>query len=131
LEERREMMAYREIIQRYVDGWREGKEAKILNGLAEDCTIIESHGPTYHGKEIVKKWIADWQSQGNVIEKWEITSFHTCNDLVIFEWVFAWKGKKIRETFEGVTLAKIKNNKISDLREYRATAPPFIWKPPS
>ena len=124
-------MSYKAIIQSYVDGWRESREEKILDVLAEDCIIIESHGSTYRGKKIVKKWIADWRSHGDAVEKWVITSFHTCDDLAIFEWVFAYRGRKIREAFEGITLAKIKNNKISDLREYRATAFPFIWQPPS
>ncbi|HLB52435.1 MAG TPA: hypothetical protein VJK48_01840, partial [Chlamydiales bacterium] len=57
----------------------------------------------------------------------KITSFHVCGDLVVFEWVFVYKGKKKQETFEGVSLAKIKNNKIFELREYRATQFPFMW----
>ncbi|HEY2811577.1 MAG TPA: nuclear transport factor 2 family protein [Rhabdochlamydiaceae bacterium] len=116
------------IVQRYVDGWKKTDESEILDTLAEDCIIIESHGPTYRGKKIVKKWIEDWRKQGNIVEKWNINSFHTCGDLVVFEWVFAYKGKNIREAFEGVSLAKIKNNKIFELREYRATQFPFMWE---
>lgn len=119
----------RELIQRYMDGWREGSAEEILDTLNEDCTIVESHGPTYRGKEIVRKWIADWHSCGNVVEKWVMTSFHPCGELVFFEWVFAYKSTKIRETFEGITLAKIEKNKISYLREYRSTAFPFLWHP--
>jgi hypothetical protein len=118
------------LIQRYVDGWKEGDEKKILNTLADDCIIIESHGPTYRGKESVKQWIADWHGRGNTVEKWVITSCYICKNVIVFEWVFAYKGKKIREAFGGVTLAKVKNGKISDLREYRATEFPFMWQPP-
>lgn len=122
-------MPYKKIVQSYVNGWKEGKEEKILDVLTEDCIIIESHGPTYRGKGIVKKWIMDWHAQGNTVEKWVITSFYTCDDLIIFEWVFAYKNRKTRECFEGVSLAKIRNDKISYLREYRATAFPFMWQP--
>ncbi len=117
------------LIQQYVDGWKEGNEKKILGALADDCIIVESHGPTYRGKEIVKKWIVDWHNRGNVVEKWVITSYYSCKDLIVFEWVFAYKSKKIREAFGGVTLAKIKNRKIADLKEYRATQFPFMWQP--
>ena len=118
------------LIQQYMDGWKSGSEKKILEALAEDCLIIESHGPTYRGKEIIKQWIADWLGQGNVIEKWKITSFHACSNTVFCEWIFAYKGKKIREAFEGITIAKLKNGKITDLREYRMTAFPYMWHPP-
>lgn len=114
-------------IQCYIDGWKKGDEKEILDSLAEDCLIIESHGPTYRGKKIVKEWIEEWRAQGNKVEKWNITSFHICGDLVVFEWVFAYQGKKIREAFEGVSLATIKGDKIATLREYRATHFPFMW----
>lgn len=116
------------LIQYYIDGWKNGNEAEILDVLSDDCIIIESHGPTYRGKEIVKKWISDWFGKGNVIEKWKLTSFHTCDDMLFCEWVFIYKGKKIRESFLGMTIAKIKKGKISDLREYRMTEFPFIWR---
>lgn len=119
------------LIQQYIEGWKSGNEAEILDVFAEDCLVIESHGPTYRGKEIIKKWIADWFGRGNVVEKWVITSFHTCGDTIFCEWVFAYKGKKVREAFEGVTIAKLKNGKISDLREYRMLGFPYMWHPPS
>lgn len=122
------MKSINPIVQRYVDGWRKGNESEILDTLTEDCIIIESHGPTYRGKKIIKKWIEDWYRQGNLVEKWKITSFHVCGDLFVFEWVFAYKSTTTKEAFEGVSLAKIKNNKIFELREYRATQFPFIWE---
>ena len=122
------MESINRIVQRYVAGWKNANESEILDTLAEDCIIIESHGPTYRGKKIVKKWIEDWHKQRNFVEKRNITSFHACGELVVFEWVFAYKrGKTIREAFEGVSLAKIKNNKIFELREYRATQFSFMW----
>ena len=115
------------VIQRYVDGWKRGDESEILDTLEDNCIIIESHGPTYRGKKIVKEWIEDWHTQGNKIEKWNITSFHSTDDLTVFEWIFAYKNKNAREVFEGISLVKFKNNKISALREYRATQFPFMW----
>lgn len=120
------MESINSVVQRYVDGWKKGDESEILDTLTEDCIIMESHGPVYRGKEIVKKWIEEWHGHGNAVEKWKITSFRTCEDLIVFEWVFAYKGKEIRECFQGVSLVKIKDNKIWEIREYRATQFPFI-----
>jgi ketosteroid isomerase-like protein len=114
------------LMQRFVDGWKKGLADEILDALSDDCIIIESHGPTYRGKESVKRWIADWFGEGNVVEKWVIKSFHTCHDCVVFEWVFAYHGKDIREAFEGITIAKVKDGRITDLREYRSTAFPYM-----
>jgi ketosteroid isomerase-like protein len=119
----------RALLQRFIDGWVSADEGAILSTLTDDCRIIESHGPAYQGKEMVRQWIADWHSRGNHIEKWVITSFHKSGDWTIFEWVFVYKSKTTGEAFEGITLAKIKDGKISYLREYRATAFPFIWSP--
>jgi hypothetical protein len=119
----------RVLMQRYLDGWINGDETEVLSVLTDDCLIVESHGPTYRGKEMVRHWMADWYSQGNRIERWVITSSHKSEDWIVFEWVFVYKSKKLGEAFEGVTLAKIKEGKISQLREYRATAFPFIWSP--
>jgi len=121
-------MIEKDLVQQYVDGWKTGNHLEILDVLTEDCLIIESHGPVYRGKKIVKEWIDEWFKQGNSVEKWKITSFYPCGDRVVFEWVFAYKGKKTREAFDGITLAKLKNGKIFELREYRATAFPFIWQ---
>lgn len=48
------MESIKPIVQRYVDAWKKGNESEILDVLAEDCIIVESHGPTYRGKKIVK-----------------------------------------------------------------------------
>ena len=46
-------MTKKESIQKYIDGWKEGNSNKIMSVLTNDCFIIESHGPTYNGKEII------------------------------------------------------------------------------
>lgn len=117
------------LMQRYMDGWKDGNESEILSVFADDCVVVESHGPVYCGKDVIKQWIAEWFGQGNRVEKWKMTSFHACGNILFCEWVFAYKGKKIREAFEGITIAKLKKGKITDLKEYRMTAFPYMWLP--
>ncbi len=116
------------MLHRYIDGWKKKNEREILEPLSDDCLIIESHGPMYQGKENVRKWIADWFEKGNHIEKWEIKTFYLCSGHFVSEWIFAYQNPEVREEFEGITIAKVENGKISALREYRSTASPFFWK---
>ena len=36
-------MLNRKLIEKYVEGWKEGNAVEILKTLSEDCVIIESH----------------------------------------------------------------------------------------
>ncbi len=35
------------LIQQYIEGWKQNDLLLILSTLAEDCVVIESHGPQY------------------------------------------------------------------------------------
>ena len=121
-------MGKKSLIQGYVNGWINGNAQEILDPLSDDCIITESHGPVYRGKAVIKTWIADWLKRGNRVEKWTITSFYTMQGRVVFEWFFSYKGPHTQEAFEGITIAQIVDGKISTLREYRATAFPYLQK---
>lgn len=43
------------LIQLYIDGWKENNINKIIQPLANNCVIIESHGPTYSNVKEVKQ----------------------------------------------------------------------------
>ena len=45
------------LIRRYVEGWCKGDAAMILASVSEDCVVIESHGPTYRGKDQIGRWV--------------------------------------------------------------------------
>ncbi len=77
------------VVQTYVDGWSEGDHVKILSSLDEECVIIESYGPTYHGIVKVGRWIDSWFGAGNTVNSWDITSFYVVGETCFFEWVFA------------------------------------------
>ena len=116
------------VVQIYVDGWREGDRAKILSGLDEECVIIESYGPTYHGIVKVGRWVDGWLAAGNTVDSWDITSFYVAGETCFFEWVFActYAGKHHR--FDGASIARLREGKIVLLREYQTTHPLYEWE---
>lgn len=117
----------RKLILLYVDGWKENNVIKIIEPLASDCIIIESHGPLYKGIEKVKKWVEVWIKSKGVVNRWDITSFYFIDDTVVFEWIFDCIVNEKKYHIEGITIAHFENEKIKYLREYRMTKPSFEW----
>jgi ketosteroid isomerase-like protein len=117
-----------QLVRRYVEGWCEGDAAKILDAVAPDCVVIESHGPTYRGKERIAQWLEAWFGAGGKVHRWEITSLELLGEAGCFEWSFActWTGK--RYDFEGASIIRFEDGKIAYLREYTTTAPLYDWE---
>jgi len=111
------------VVQTYVDGWRGGDHEKILSSLDKECVIIESYGPTYHGSAKVDRWIDEWLGAGNTVDSWDITSFYVAGETCFFEWVFACTYAGTYHRFAGASIARLRNGKIVQLREYQTTQP--------
>jgi hypothetical protein len=110
----------KELVQRYVDGWKENDDEKILGTITPDCVIIESHGPVYRGREEASAWINDWIRKGSLVNRWNITSFYEIPpDKAVFEWMFECTVKGILHAIEGISIVSFKENKIGYMREYR------------
>ncbi len=116
------------VVQTYVDGWIEGDRAKILGSLDEECIVIESYGPTYHGIVKVGRWIDAWFEGGNTVDSWNITSFYSTGETCFFEWVFACTYAESYISFEGASIAQLRDRKIVSLREYQTTKPLYEWQ---
>jgi ketosteroid isomerase-like protein len=116
------------LVRQYVEGWREGDAAKILAVVSEDCVITESHGPTYHGRDQVERWVETWFGAGGEVLAWEIRSLEALGEAALFEWSFAcsWLGE--RYEFEGASVARFRGEKIASIREYATTAPLYDWE---
>lgn len=112
-------MSSRKLIEQYLNGWREGDIQRITKILTKACIIIESHGPKYKGIKEIIKWIEDWNKNKNKINMWHITSFYQTENTAIFEWKFSCTVNGKLHNIDGISIAKIKNNKISFLREYK------------
>ncbi len=116
------------IVQTYVDGWCGGDRAKILSSLDDECLVIESYGPTYHGIVKVGRWIDGWLGAGNTVDGWDITSFYVAGETCFFEWVFACTYAGRSHRFDGASLARLRDGKIVLLREYQTTQPLYEWE---
>ena len=118
------------LIQTYVCGWRENDIRKILKPLTDDCIIVESHGPTYHGKEQIKQWFDFWEQEKGKVLVWDIRSFYVIDTqyIAFFEWNFVCnvRGKEYR--LPGISLVKFKENKICSIHEYRMTHEAYAWE---
>ena len=115
------------LIQRYVEGWRKADRDKILDTLAPDCVIVESHGPTYRGRAAIGQWIDTWFEAGGTVDRWEITSLAIAEDAAAFEWSFACTWLEKAYDFEGASIVRFKEGKIAGIREYCTTAPLYEW----
>jgi SnoaL-like domain len=117
-----------QLILRYVEGWIAGNREQVLSTLDPACLIIESYGPTYRGKEMVGRWIDSWFAPGNRVNRWEVTSFYTGDEACFFEWIFECTYEGSRSSFEGASLARLSQGKITFLREYAMTASRYEWE---
>ena len=80
--------AARQLVEDYVEGWKQDDPGMILDTLSPDCVVIESHGPTYRGHEVIQKWVVSWFAEGSRIDRWDITNFQSLGDVAVFEWEF-------------------------------------------
>ena len=76
------------LITEYINGWINGDAARVLNTLAPDCLIVESHGPRFEGRDEVEKWINDWNQDGSKVIEWEIKNKLLQDTNAAFQWYF-------------------------------------------
>ena len=116
------------LILTYVQGWIAADREQILRTLDPACVIIESYGPTYRGRDRISRWIDSWFAPGNVVTRWDITSFFTTNETCFFEWIFECRYAGDQGGFEAASLARVSQGKIIHLREYTMTAARYEWE---
>lgn len=111
-------------IRAYVEGWKEYNTTKILSTLDPECVLIESDGEIFRGAQKiiseVEKRIAGEYGPWK-ISRWDITTLAVADELCFLEWIF--EGQR---SFEGASLVRYKNDKISYVREYRTAQP--LWE---
>ncbi len=116
-------------IQDYINGWRQNDADKIIRTLTEDCVIIESHGPTYHGVEEIRQWVELWQKEKGRVTRWDTTSFYFLEkeNTAFVEWDFACTVSGKDYALPGISVVKFSGEKIAYMHEYRMTKAPYDW----
>lgn len=119
----------KQLVQQYINGWKENNAEKITQPLSKDIVIIESHGPRYKGVNEVKKWIAVWKKVEGKVISWDITAFYfdEKKQTVCFQWDFHCMVNGQEHQFLGMSTVRIVNNKITYLHEYRMTQDSYDW----
>lgn len=116
------------LLERYIAGWRAQDANAILATLTTDCVVIESFGPVYRGHAWVEQWVSTWLAENGCVLDWTIRDLQSLGDLEIAEWTFHYTLRGEERTFDGATIAKLRDGKISYLREYATTDPLYDWR---
>ena len=75
------------IIRLWFDMWLQQEDLGIDKIFTEDILYIESWGPTYEGRALVKHWFEEWNTRGKVL-KWDIQQYFHQGDQTVVEWYF-------------------------------------------
>lgn len=118
-----------ELVQQYVNGWKENNSEKIFFSLSQDCVVIESHGPAYQSLADVKCWFDLWLQAKSIVTRWDILAFYydQLDKTAFFQWEFACVSNGQQYSFPGASVIKFNNQKIIFIQEYRMTHPIFNW----
>jgi ketosteroid isomerase-like protein len=118
-----------ELVQEYMLGWKQNSIDVIKSCLTEDCVVIESHGPIYHGIGDIEKWFKLWIEAKSKVLKWEIITFSFCvkEEIAFCEWDFSCVSNDSKYDLTGISVVKFSDDKISFIHEYRMIHPANKW----
>lgn len=115
-------MDAQDIVRQYFYAWLVNDIRIIEHVFSDEIVYSECYGPEYHGINQIKKWFAEWNKKGQVLE-WTIKKMIQQDAIVVAEWYFKCNYNGNIDGFDGVTIAEFNNNlKISKLREFQSKA---------
>ena len=116
------------LLEQYIAGWRAHEVAAILGTLTPDCAVIESFGPIYRGHDCVSRWVSTWLAKGGCVIDWTVLDLRCSSEDETAEWAFHYRWRGEEKRFEGATIAKLHQGRLSYLREYATTAALYEWR---
>jgi ketosteroid isomerase-like protein len=111
----------------YIDAWSSNDAERIVATVTPDAVVTESYGPVYRGQERIREWAETWLGRGDRVRSWVITNELTTGDTIVAEWRFDYREQDEDRSFEGSTIATVRDGKIAALREYATTADLYTW----
>ena len=112
----------------YIEAWSSNDTEAIVSTVTPDAVVTESYGPVYHGRERIREWADKWFGRGDRVRSWVITNEFAVGDTIVAEWRFDYREMGEDRSFEGSTIATVREGKIASLREYAMTAEPYTWE---
>ncbi|MEU8389258.1 nuclear transport factor 2 family protein [Micromonospora sp. NPDC048843] len=112
----------------YINAWNSNDTESIAATVTPDAVVTESYGPVYHGQERIREWADMWFGRGSRVLNWVITNEFTSGDTTVAEWRFDYREENEDRSFEGLTIATVRDGKIAALREYATTADLYTWE---
>jgi ketosteroid isomerase-like protein len=112
----------------YINAWNTNDVDNIEATVTPDAVVTESYGPVYHGRERIREWAEKWLDRGGRVHSWTITNEFTVGDTIVAEWRFDYHEKGEDRSFDGSTIATVRDGKILRLREYATTAALYDWE---
>lgn len=112
----------------YIDAWKSNDPERIVATVTADAVVAESYGPVYHGRDRIRQWADAWLGGGSRVRDWVVTNEFATGDTIVAEWRFDYRDHDDDRSFEGATIATVRDGKISALREYATTADLYPWE---
>ena len=119
------------IIRLWFDMWLQQEDLGIDKIFTEDILYIESWGPTYEGRALVKQWFEEWNTRGKVL-KWDIQQYFHQGDQTVVEWYFQCEmnGQGV-QPFDALTLIRwSEDGRNTFLKEFGCNLDrydPYAW----
>ena len=112
----------------YIDAWKSNDTENIVATVTPDVVVTESYGPVYYGQERIREWADTWFGLGRRVLDWVVTNEFTAGDRIVAEWRFDYREDDEDRSFEGATIATVRDGKIAELREYATIADLYTWE---
>ena len=111
-----------DMIRRYFQAWIDNDSSVLDQIFSEDIVYSECYGPEYRGLRQIKRWFADWNQRGRVLQ-WNIKQILQTGSVVVAEWYFQCDYDGNVDGFDGVTIAELDDGaKIRSLKEFQSKA---------